>query len=294
MNLLIESVVKTLEIKDESISSELATPTHYEQLFSNREEKTNQKVEVQVLQSGQINFSSETNANLEDSTVKTPDIDSSVSASTMSKQAPPDNKQIETSLLDMYHPSTNSTLNHELSLQSALMDASTQTPSHSPVNEIAPLIIRRNRSERRNPSTSQITGERERKQIPARNNSSNSAITSGAGNQKQLRRSSRFSKKCVNNEKNSNPTRSSPRQKQNQSSPNFPPPAKRTRTLEPAAADPVSDCQKSNSLNNRHPMEWSVEEVIEFISTIPRCDHMEVFREHVSNAMRIIFIAHTD
>lgn len=56
-----------------------------------------------------------------------------------------------------------------------------------------------------------------------------------------------------------------------------PPPAKRTRRA--VAHKPQKHAEEEKI--ERHPLEWGVEEVAEFVSGIPHCDYADVFKEHV-------------
>lgn len=58
-----------------------------------------------------------------------------------------------------------------------------------------------------------------------------------------------------------------------------PPPAKRTRNL---AQISLAQTEDYGGGVEKPPLEWGVEEVADFISSIPHCNCMEVFKEHVS------------
>lgn len=58
-----------------------------------------------------------------------------------------------------------------------------------------------------------------------------------------------------------------------------PPPAKRTRNL---AQISLAQMEDYGGGVEKPPLEWGVEEVADFISSIPHCNCMEVFKEHVS------------
>ena len=58
-----------------------------------------------------------------------------------------------------------------------------------------------------------------------------------------------------------------------------PPPAKRTRNI---AQISLAQTEDYSGGVEKPPLEWGVEEVADFISNIPHCNCMEVFKEHVS------------
>lgn len=58
-----------------------------------------------------------------------------------------------------------------------------------------------------------------------------------------------------------------------------PPPAKRTRNI---AQMSLTQTEEYGGGVEKSPLEWGVEEVAEFIGSIPHCNCMEVFKEHVS------------
>ena len=58
-----------------------------------------------------------------------------------------------------------------------------------------------------------------------------------------------------------------------------PPPAKRTRNI---AQMSLTQAEEYGGGVEKSPLEWGVEEVADFIGSIPHCNCMEVFKEHVS------------
>ena len=58
-----------------------------------------------------------------------------------------------------------------------------------------------------------------------------------------------------------------------------PPPAKRTRNI---AQMSLTQTEEYGGGVGKPPLEWGVEEVADFVGSIPHCNCMEVFREHVS------------
>ena len=66
-----------------------------------------------------------------------------------------------------------------------------------------------------------------------------------------------------------------------------PPPAKRTRNI---AQISLAQTEDYSGGVEKPPLEWGVEEVADFISNIPHCNCMEVFKEHVSMRVYASFI----
>ena len=61
-----------------------------------------------------------------------------------------------------------------------------------------------------------------------------------------------------------------------------PPAVKRTRRTRSSKAQFLGGEHLPSGSGGKHPMSWSVEDVVDFVSGIPQCECTDVFREHVS------------
>lgn len=256
--LSIESVVKTLEIQDDNTHSFDTNPFREQSLPT----EGNQQIEVQVLQSGQIEFSAQSTFPAESSvhytTAECADASDVITQQShaITQQSQPPLKQNPTAVSSEVIAHTNVPTAHRLAVSEK------------------PLIIRRNH----NAKYSSVATGTQNSSIdrPAKFQDDLSSNNSGNSNDSQLRRSSR---KAIPRTLDKSPSTSSYnlRQKHNQSSSPSTPPTKRTKSS-PSTTDQLVLPEEINS----NPMEWTIEDVCKFIDTIPRCNYTGTFREHVS------------
>lgn len=199
------------------------------------------------------------------------------------------------------NPHPNTTMNSHV--QPPLCSTSmAQIPQPSAIKE-PPLIIRRNCTSRHHiasvakidQSTSQLSSRVASTSTTALDTDAPSAKTTTLPtaldtettdkSQKQVRRSSRLSLRTNNiGESTSRNEAYKLRRKQKlSSSSTSPPSAKRSRHSEVSSTSPMVHSELDK--NESNPMNWGIEEVVQFISSVPRCDYAQVFREHVSQSI---------
>ena len=279
--------MKNLEIKDEATSSQ--------------EEKTDQQVEVQVLQSGQIEFSAPSTTNhyssheKDNATLNCEETNTSTFNILSMPVTTVDIEERQQNLTDLGKDQRlESTSIDEPSLPTVSPPVvSNQIPQSFPICTSTPLIIRRNHKPKNYSSAktcatnTDITSTNSKLIDDTSNNNSE-------GNQRQLRRSSRrLSQKTVNTEENMSPSKTQSynlRQKQNQSpSINCTSSSKRCKRSEKVCDQHLVPSEHQKNLERDcNPMEWCVDEVTEFINSIPRCNYSEIFREHVRKLLHNI------
>lgn len=301
--------MKDLEIQDDVDDNVSILDNH-----SLAAEEKSQQVEVHVLQSGQINFAAGSKYVDADSSLH-------YGEESTARDVVPENRghtdggncqqnlihsedsatNISSPLLDNCHQKLSSDGSQESSpVRTTCSDASkevpvlvpqssadtsfhapllptpiAQAPQPSPFKE-PPLIIRRN-----HPPKHQGT--------PAHQQASQSSVsppgtntTSPATMQKGVRRSSRLSLRTNNDDISTSPQSEgyNLRRKQTFSISASPPSAKRSRHSD-SPRDKTATSELDHRSNDRNPLDWSIEEVVQFIANIPKCDYAQVFREHV-------------
>lgn len=292
-------MVKTLEIQDD-ISDVNSIPLHDNQTVHG-EEKAHQ-VEVHVLQSGQIEFSapgtgssvhcstSSETLNCHSNTTHNVARTTALPSSSANNNYHPHQEPEEEQLLIAFREQKMSNQNE----RSQLTNVDTNTDVHSPSHSISPqttqlslikeppLIIRRNRHCAGNTtSATKIPTANQQNTSPAATNISDttSELNSISGDMpKQPRRSSRRLSQRTNNAEEGITETYNLRHRQKSS--NHPlPPTKRSRRSETPS---LAALEVQSDLMANHPMQWSVEDVTQFIDTVPRCDYTQVFKDHVS------------
>ena len=274
--IFLESAVKTLEIQDDN--------TTYSALNSQSYEKADQEVEVHVLQSGQIEFSTplaSTDSSAQCTSTSTDDNHGNISSHYLSSTLTKTDEQDQSLLAsitehvlpdDVEHaqsekPARKPSPESSKDTQYSSMDVSTQTflllPSKEP-----PLIIRRSHTARQaakstfSPTISQSKSE---------HNHLTNSLECTSKIQRPLRRSSRkLSQGTAINEC------AVSRRHMQKSGSGSPSPSKKRRksSLELQHSEP--------EVADNNPLHWSVEEVSTFIGSVPRCNYIQVFRDHVS------------
>lgn len=205
----------------------------------------------------------------------------------------PTSQSTSEEVLALPQPSSQSTsgevFTQTLAPQSTSGEAFTQTFPSSPIKE-KPLIIRRKHGCRR-PAGDLTHNLHQQQQLSAPASVSASEAASDKA-QKQIRRSNRLSVK-THREEETAPSRKDGynlRRKQKLSSSNGSPPSCKKSRHSCLSACEVSQTQSTVEASARekqwgrdNPIEWSVDDVVQFIGSVPRCDYTQVFREHVSH-----------
>ena len=260
----LEPVVQTLKIQDDSSAENVFYDS--QSLSSNQEDgKGDQQIEVQVLQSGQIEFSApnaSTNADVPGSYER--DVSYSTTciapSTVISSNVPAlSTSQYQQTPTERLHTPTQSGTDLPMdsnSPQSFSMDVATQTIQPSAVKDPPLIICRSTGLSSTNVSTTHNTTPKP-----------TSAELPHTVDQKQLQRSSKRHP--------SNTKRDTYNLRNKQTSP--PPPKRIQLSSLPVEVPSVGDTTDL--------LQWGVEEVARFISSIPRCNCADVFRDHVSLAI---------
>lgn len=126
------------------------------------------------------------------------------------------------------------------------------------------------------------------------------SATDGDKMQKLVRRSGRKLSQKSNSTDKTSPKRGAYnlRHKQTPSTDITPPLAKKSKHVDDTAPG-LSELEYDNGMDT-DPLQWGVDDVIRFISGVPRCNYTEVFREHVSDDTknkqtnkRVALVSHT-
>lgn len=276
-------MVQTLEIQDDMVTDDLLYDA---QSLDGEKEKSDQQIEVQVLQSGQIEFSApSTSANAAASSVpytsnerdmEIPNDDGpgtisntqslstnsccghedNMLASPRPQQTPQQTVHIQS---DTTQPAAQPNTCTPCSTQSFSVDVCAQ-PS---AIKNPPLIIRRNKH-----STTNVIAVNSNSSQPSI--SAISPVNMSNRTELHLRRSSRRHCQKVEEITSLRHTIS-------------PPPAKRARKpdMSRLLVSEEVGCDQLDGVDS-NPLHWGVEEVLRFISSVPRCNYVDVFRDHAS------------
>lgn len=260
--------MKSLEIQDDDGASSSVPPD--DSLAG--EEEDDRQVEVHILQSGQIEFSApSTSANIDSSnitdmapsTISSPFLSGSSNTISQEKSSLLKEQEIEQSRPER----TRNLVVNEPAMVTPL------TSQLSPIKE-PPLIIRRNHH------SATVTPVTKIPQDPTQQEVSlpETACTMHSDSTPKRRHSERTSNK---NGDTRGPYNLRQKQKLSPTADALPS-AKRTRHSD-VTSSTASETQTSPELGRGEadPSQWTVEEVITFISNVPHCDYSHVFREHV-------------
>ena len=244
-------MVQTLEIQDD-------TNVVYNRPSEEEDEKADQQVEVQVLQSGQIEFSTPNDISLVGSTEI-----QNTSLPHMDSEVPPTQPLEQTQV-------------QSAELESLLIEMSTQTDQSPHLKGPPPLLYRRQCSDQ---AQSMVSIQDEHAQ----------PSTCAA---QELILSSTSSRHCVVSVKPHAPRDTDLESRQQQFASNRK--ISETATTGPKKnpynlrhkQGPPSEAQVSpleGKYGETNPFQWGVDEVVQFINAVPHCSCADIFREHVSN-----------